>query len=254
MSLRTYTSIVICCLILTGCEKEKPEEPIEPEQGSLILQWENKVGTMDLVLDTVRYINAHNDTFTVTKLNYYISNIQLKATDGSIYQEKESYHLVKSIDPSTWKFKLSKVPPNMYTSISFIIGVDSIRNVSGAQTGALDPAEGMFWSWNSGYIMSKLEGSYWKADGTEELIMFHPGGFAGANSVIRSVQLALPSAASVTLTQQPTIVLAADVLEWFKTPYTIDLTQLNVVHSPGADAAKIASNYADMFTVTKVIN
>jgi hypothetical protein len=45
------------------------------------------------------------------------------------------------------------------TGIRFLLGVDSARNVSGIQTGALDPARGMFWTWNSGYVMAKIEGS-----------------------------------------------------------------------------------------------
>jgi hypothetical protein len=36
------------------------------------------------------------------------------------------------------------------TAIKFLLGVDSLKNVSGIQTGALDPAKGMFWTWNTG--------------------------------------------------------------------------------------------------------
>ena len=51
------------------------------------------------------------------------------------------------------------MPAGNYNSLSFLLGVDSMHNVSGAQTGALDPANDMFWTWNSGYVMAKMEGA-----------------------------------------------------------------------------------------------
>ncbi|MBS4042364.1 MAG: hypothetical protein KGZ59_00925, partial [Chitinophagaceae bacterium] len=44
------------------------------------------------------------------------------------------------------------------TKLIFDIGVDSILNTTGIQTGILDPALGMFWTWRTGYIMAKLHG------------------------------------------------------------------------------------------------
>jgi hypothetical protein len=55
-------------------------------------------------------------------------------------------------------FDFINVPAGTYTGMYLTMGVDSARNVSGAQEGALDPANGMFWSWTSGYIMIKAEG------------------------------------------------------------------------------------------------
>jgi len=62
------------------------------------------------------------------------------------------------------------------------MGVDSLRNVSGAQSGALAVANNMFWSWNSGYIMVKAEGT--SPNSGSGSFAFHLGGFMGNNNVV----------------------------------------------------------------------
>jgi hypothetical protein len=61
--------------------------------------------------------------------------------------------------------------------MEFMIGVDSARNNSGAQTGALDPTNGMFWSWSTGYIMAKFEGTSAQSPAAANALKFHIGGF-----------------------------------------------------------------------------
>ncbi|WP_316930094.1 MbnP family protein, partial [Hymenobacter sp. IS2118] len=49
--------------------------------------------------------------------------------------------------PASQLLALKDIPVGDYQSVSFTVGVDSARNVAGAQTGALDPNNGMFWTW-----------------------------------------------------------------------------------------------------------
>ncbi len=123
--------------------------------------------------------------------------------------------------------------------------------MSGAQTGALDPANGMFWSWSTGYIMTKFEGT--TAGGTD--LEFHIGGFKGVNSVLRTASPAFNSAtAIVTDTDVPEINLAADLSEWFTTPTNINFAATHNVSMAGANAKIIADNYANMFSVISIEN
>ena len=66
-----------------------------------------------------------------------------------------------------------------------MIGVDSARNTSGAQLGALDPANSMFWSWNSGYIFVRMEGNSPQSTQPYNKLQFHIGGFKGATNCIK---------------------------------------------------------------------
>ena len=62
----------------------------------------------------------------------------------------------------------------MFLLFNSCLGVDSLRNVTGVQTGALDPAMDMYWTWNTGYVMAKLEAAAQQAlirRGTSLVIM-----------------------------------------------------------------------------------
>lgn len=245
-------------MIISSCKKDPKEEPIPTltsTTGSLALHFENMVGDSALVFNTKNYVNANNDTFTISKFNYYISNIKLMKGGVVAYTESESYHLLQQSDLSSLEFTLGDVPFNTYTGIQFMIGVDSARNVSGAQTGALDPANGMFWSWSSGYIMMKMEGNSPQSGATGDGILFHVGGFSGVNSSLKTVSPAFGTeTAIVSASITPEIHIKTDVLEMFKTPTNTSFATTHTIHMPGAMAKSIADNYADMFSVEHIHN
>jgi hypothetical protein len=255
-TLKYLAIVALVSTVIFSCKKEAatPEEPHHNlTYGSLMVRFENKVGTNPLVLNWITYTN-NTDSFKVTTFNYYISNVKLQASDGSTtYLETESYHLVKADDASTLQFTLTNVPAKSYSSITFMIGVDSLRNVSGAQTGALDPNNGHFWSWNSGYIMAKFEGTSPQSTATANIVLFHIGGFSGVNSALKTVTLPLTQNATVSTSITPRIFVNADLAEWFA-PNAVSFGTLNTVHMPGANAKKIADNYKKMFSVTQVLN
>lgn len=259
-TLKIYFAILTTIAITASSCKKDPHEvpdPVAPPAttGSLMLHFENMVGALPLVLNSQSYVDANNDTFNISKFNYYISNIKLTRSDNSVYSETESYHLLQASDTTTLEFELSNVPFGTYTSIEFMIGVDSIRNVSGAQAGALDPANGMFWDWSSGYIMAKLEGTSPQSTAAGNGILFHVGGFSGANNVLKTVSPSFNLAtANVSSTVIPEIHFGVDVLEMLTTPTTINFATLNTIHMPGASAKTIADNYADMFSVEHIHN
>jgi hypothetical protein len=254
---KLFLAVSIVAVVITGCKKDPKEEPTTSTAttGSLRFEFENMMDTLDLVLDTVNYVNANNDTFTVSKVKYYISNIRLTKSDGSYFYEPNSYHLIDHAVESSHEFTISDIPYGNYTAVSFMIGVDSARNVSGVQSGALDPANGMFWSWTTGYVMAKFEGNSPSSTASNHALMFHMGGFSGANSVLKTVSPSFNSAvAGVSSSVTPEIHIKADISEWFKSPTTINFATLNTIHMPGSDAKTMADNYADMFSVEHIHN
>jgi len=156
--------------------------------ANLKVTFVNTINKVPLVLDSVTYTNCWNETYTISKLKYYISNVQLQMANKTINKETNSYHLINEEDTATKSFSLS-MPAGKYSSLSFLIGVDSLKNVSGAQTDALDPLNGMFWTWNNGYIMFKLEGNSPQSTVVNNKVEYHIGGFAGANNSLRIVTI-----------------------------------------------------------------
>lgn len=261
-SIKFLSILALAGTILTSsCKKDPDEEPTPSPStpaattGSLGLHFENMVGDSALILNTKLYTNANGDTFNITKFNYYISNIKLLKSGVVKYTESESYHLIQQNDTTTFDVELTGVPFDNYDGIEFMIGVDSTRNVSGAQTGALDPANGMFWSWSSGYIMLKMEGTSPQSGAVGGGLLFHVGGFSGANSALKTVSPTFNSAtANVSSSVTPEIHFKVDVAELFTTPNNINFSTTHTIHMPGAAAKMIADNYADMISVEHIHN
>lgn len=238
-------------LASTGCRKK--DDPVivdPPAKKEVHINFINFAGNDTLKLNTATYTNAANEQFTLSIFNYYISNVKLIAASGSDYVEKESYHLVREGVNGSRHFHLEDVPQGDYKAISFMVGVDSARNVSGAQTGALDVSNGMFWDWNTGYIMAKMEGTSDASTKPTKAFVYHPGGFKGENSVLRTVQLDFPTTISVKGDVNGDVVIKADALKWF-TPQAISIAAVNSVMMPGPDATRIADNYSKMFSIIK---
>lgn len=241
-------------LINSSCKKEKDPEP-EPEPapaatGTAKIEVNHVAGTEAFAYNKY-YINAKGDSVSFTRFLYYISNIVLKAADGSTFAENYSYHLVDHSTPSSMSINLSGIPEKNYTSISFMIGVDSLRNVSGSQTGDLAQSKGMFWTWSSGYIFYKVEG---KSPKSGNGLTYHVGGFKGPNAAQRMVTFSLGTPLVVKSGASPVIKLNSDILELFKSPNLVDVSTLNYVTIDGANAKLLADNYADMFTLKSVSN
>jgi hypothetical protein len=256
-SIKTIAAVSLGIITLfSSCRKK--EDPIvtppvvtEGGTGKVKLEFANKVGSNNLILNTTTYTNQAGNTFNVTKFSYFITNIKLNKQDGGQFAETESYHLLKQTDPASLTFDLSGVPNGTYKSITFMIGVDSTRNVSGAQTGALEQNNDMFWSWNTGYIMMKFEGTSPQSTQAGNVLQLHAGGFSGANSVLRTVTLTFPNDLVVN-SNTPHMHINADLLKVFASPNVIDFSTMSAVHMPGAGAKMLADNYMQMFTVTVV--
>ncbi len=249
-------------LLLTGlvfsvnaCRKKDPPEP-QPQPssdvGQITLNFSNLAGDQPLVLDSVYYLNAHGDSFIVTNYAYYITNISLVSDQDEDFSIENSYYLVKEKEESSKQIALSDIKPGKYSAIKFLIGVDEARNTSGAQTGALDPMHSMFWDWNTGYIMAKLEGKSPQSTGPANFLGFHLGGFSGPESVLRWVTLSFPEQLVINTESNPTIHIEANMLQWFGPPNVINFSEVNIIMGPGLAASNIADNYAKMFKISHI--
>jgi hypothetical protein len=173
---------------------------------------------------------------------------------GNKFTEPESYHLVMAGDPFSLSFSIENVPAGNYILMDFLIGVDSVRNFSGAQSGALDPKYGMIWSWSTGYIMAKMEGTSPAAVNTSGIIAYHIAGYKGVHKVLRNVKLPFPQAAKISKTTEPSVELQSDLLTWFRAPGFKDFATTPGISNEGPAAAAMADNYSSMFRITKVNN
>ena len=259
MSKWTLFSCIILSLSMASCRK-KPlpvpdnNKPI-PTKGTINIKINNQVGSKPLVLgDLAPYTLANGEVFRISTYDYYLSNIAFIDEQGNRFLEQESYHLISAKTPESLSFVIKNVPFATYKSIEFTIGVDSLRNFSGAQTGALDPKYGMFWTWNSGYIMARLEGNSPQSTAANNNIAYHIGGYKFPYNVLQKVKLDLVSSAMVADTVSPVIHVHSNAAAWFTdlgfNPFSFSKTP-NVT-TEGENAVLISNNYRKMFTVDAV--
>ena len=245
-------------LSIASCRKKEDPAVVNPPtnngdstMGKLTITIQNVAGSQPLILDNAWYVTESGDSLQVNEYKYYISNIIL-STDTSEFREWESYYLIDERNSVSKVLTIDSIPKGMYHKVTFLIGVDVRRNTMGAQTGALDVAHGMFWDWNSGYIMAKLEGTSPQISAGTGSLSYHIAGFRGANSVIKTVTLDFPQTININSEVTKNIHIKADLLEWFKDPEIIHLAWMPIVGSEGPEAVKISNNYADMFKIDHI--
>ena len=190
---------------------------------------------------------------TFSTFKYYVSNVKLTKADGSVWSEDESYHLVVVGANSSVEFEIENVPTGDYKAVEFTIGVDSLRNVSGAQTGALSQSNQMFWSWNSGYIFLKAEGQ----ETGGQAFTYHIGGFRNSNGTNALQQVSMSfggQVASVSPNATPVVHQMVDVAEFFDGQNPLSIQTTPSMMTPGMVAVMISENYRHMFSFDHVHN
>lgn len=253
-----YFATLSCVLAGTfSCkEEDKKSEPAPTPAGSttgnVTIQVAHKWNTADFdFVSTFTNPGNTNEKLKFTTLEYILSNFELQAKDGSWTKIPESYFYVNHATAASKTITLKDVKVQDYTAVRFLIGVDSLRNTSGAQTGGLDPATGMFWSWNQGYIFLKLEGTS-AASPAQGKFTYHIGGFKAPLNAIAKATVSFGSNTLGVKTGSNTIKLTANLGEFFVNPANLQVGQDPTVTSVSSTAVYISQNYADMFSVSGI--
>jgi hypothetical protein len=281
-SLKSLSLLLVVAAVMASCHKH--DDIKYAEKGDLEIEFAHRAGDR-LFNYNQNYVTAAGDTVNFETFNYFVSNFKLTKEDGSEYivPKDDCYFLVEHGTDVTRTIKLKDIPGGRYKSVSFMIGVDSLKSTSpiSERTGALDPikdAAGMYWSWNSGYIFLKLEGTSPQAPLNsftgERSIFYHVGGYGGFDSAsptmnnLKTIKAEKAGEiAEVGLLAEgdhdhnsgsdkgvvPHMHFYVDVLELFTAPTTFKVADHPIIHW-GDFAKTIANNYQDMFVLDHIHN
>ena len=194
-----------------------------------------------LFLNDSVYTNSFKEIYSVSKLKYYVSNIHLIYSGKN--KIKKSVQLIDASKNNTLKIQSygTKIK-----GLSFLLGVDSLNNCSGAQSGALDPLNDMFWTWNNGYVMFKLEGKSDSSKADNNRIEQHIGGYKGSNKTMREIFLPLNENYFNTHTN---ITIQLNLDKYWKGINEVRIAETPVITSPGEAAKNAADNFEGMFLI-----
>ena len=244
---------VAITVLLCSCKKSEQEYD-SSMLAPLSVEFDNISGSADLQLNT-SYTNASAETFKLTKLKYYVSNFSLIKTDGSVYTipQADSYFL---IDESAGTEQLAEleVPEGEYKTLSFTLGVDSLRSTMNAasRAGVLDSAThaDMYLNRNEGYIFFNAEGTSPVAAGG--FFSYHIGGYGGMTYAtvnnLKKITLDLTTRGmpKVKAGKATNIHLMADVLKIFSGVANISIAAHPTI-SFDPYSATASANIAGMF-------
>ncbi|MFN8414851.1 MAG: MbnP family protein [Cytophagaceae bacterium] len=254
--------ILSISLILFSACKNNNNDPVPAQQetyGSAVLKFEHTFNDEEFILNSSSYYKTSSeDSLIFTTFKFYISNIQFKKSDGTIWKQKNGYYLIdySTASEGIVSITVDSIPSGDYTDVTYTIGVDSTSNVSGAQSGALDPINGMFWSWNTGYIFLKAEGTYQNV--TNGDFQYHIGGFKNSNSTNALQSKSFNSGLvpiMINPKSSPQIHFAVDVKKLFDGgTITLKASDTPTMMMPGSTSVNISKNYATMFSLEHVHN
>lgn len=253
--------VLLITSVLISCNKE--EQPAGT--GKIKFEFEN-VANGDLLVFGNTYLNAAGEEMTFSRFDYFISNIELLKADGSSYKvpKDSSYFLIKSISGESSYIQINNIPTGDYSSIRFIVGVDSAKSVAplSERTGILDPANSdMYWDLNNGYIFVDVEGVSPQAplnsDNNLHSISYRIGLYGGLSAPtlnnLKTIELSSDEPATVRSNIIPLAHIQTDIMKMFKSP-----NQVSVADNPIVWAIPyskyIADNYQNMFTLEHIHN
>lgn len=184
------------------------------------------------------YVLNEISTIKFETIKFYISNVQLLYNGKLVWSESNSFHLYDVADSLSEMIQLKRLNGFKFNQIRFDLGVDSLTNVSGAMGGDLDPTKGMYWTWQSGYINFKMEGSSNICTNAKKEFQFHLGGYQAPFNTLQTVCLNVNS--------NEKIEIEFDVKQFLK---GIELSKQDHLMSPGKDAVLLSQALVKCFSI-----
>lgn len=203
------------------------------------LQFAPRFGKQTLLTDSIYYTSqtgkVHFESF-----RFYLSNFRFVHNGKIVFREENSFHLLDINDPNSLLVSIAAHLPSNIDELVFDLGIDSLTNVSGAMGGVLDPSKGMYWTWQSGYINLKLEGTCDKCSSRKNEFQLHLGGYEQGFNSLQTI--------SVPVNDIKKIRIEIDLEKFIQ---SAGLSQRDHIMSPNEEAVKLSRLIKTCFMITK---
>lgn len=206
-------------------------------QNAQQLNFEIHFGKEKLQLNKFYFSEALNDSISISSFKCYISNISLKHVKGKSTHPKKEQYLLNLENPVSLTIPINA---RFHTTvITFDIGIDSITNSKALLSGDLDPLNGMYWTWQSGFINWKIEGSSPQLTTRNHRFQYHVGGFSSPFNTLQHLTFRL----NETSTDHCIVV---DLKPFFESSGILNTPE---IMSPGLKAVALATIFSTLFSI-----
>jgi len=136
-----------------------------------------KVSGENLQPASFRYQTYAGETFSITRASYLVSDFGLQRDDGTWLDISNSVAWM-DFEQNRDSARLAAVDPGEYRALRFSIGLNTnLNHADISQFGAAHPLNpnlnGLYWSWQGGFIFLALEGLWRNANGEMDGWAYH---------------------------------------------------------------------------------
>jgi hypothetical protein len=228
--------------LITSCKKDDPATPDPapvPAVSNTTLLIEHHIDDVPLTYDTLRYTNAMGHMFSVTRLEYYLSEITLLGTNGTQDLVLPGPYYINGTAGN--RFDLGTLPAGEYAGATALLGLTAAMN----QTDSLpNTTENINMAWpvpmGGGYHFMKFEGHFLD-NGTSNGYAMH----IGRNENLPVCTMPEP----FTVASGGEVVLRFNLNQVFREPNVYDLSTGNYSMGSMMLMGQLRDNCANAFDI-----
>ena len=186
--------------------------------GSIAIVFDHEIAGEPLIFDDFRYVSPAGHIYSVSTLQYYVSDLVLISTDSNGV-DIDIVHYRDARDESTRQLVLDSIPIGRYDALTLTLGLNEQRNVDGGLPNTLT---NMNMEWpipgDIGYHYMKLEGKFEHED-TIKNFAIHTG---ATQRNTNYVTVTIPLGVFVAPEEVSSLSIIMDLNEWLQNPNTYD--------------------------------
>lgn len=237
---RLFLPSALLALIVSGCKKDEAVPPETAPPDPAVLQVAHTVDGQTLIYDTLLYVNEAGSLFSVTRVEYYLSELVLIGTGGTANDTLHGPWYLNAAGITD--FDLSGLRAGTYSGATMLLGLPPALNTTGALPNTLSNIN-MAWPdpMGGGYHFIKFEGHF-ISNGTSVGYAMH----IGKDAFLPRCDM--QQGFSITGTGGK-LLLTFNLNEVFRTPHTYDLATGNYSMGNMGLMTQLQENCANAFTI-----
>lgn len=250
--------VLLVFTTLVACNKPKG-------YGDLTLNIGYSINDKALITDTLCYTNEAGNTFMITEIQWFLSDMELIDENGDWHSlqhrnvstlfpiPQDGIFYIDTNIPESQAIQMASLPCGRYTSLRFTFGLDAEDNRSGLFS---DPPEAnMFWPepLGGGYHYMKLNGRYLDENKQLAPLNIHLG--IGQNEdqtefYQNCFTVELPIDFTITENTENQLFLTMIIDNWFRNPNLYDFNEWgNAIMQNQAAQQALKENGNDVFRI-----
>jgi hypothetical protein len=242
--MKRFWTVLLIPLLLMSCSDNDNDLPAPAnDPGVINVTVSYKIDQTPLYFDSILYTNEAGNNYSLTRLQYYLSEIDLIRPDTTFLRIR-NYQYIDARKTTTGKFNYTPSADQQFIGMRFYIGLAPAFNISHALPATIENID-MEWpdQMGGGYHFLKMEGNFRDGSNTYGYAMH-----LGTDTCL--IPVTCWKNFSYSTRQTITLDLEMNINEWYRNPATYDFnTDGNYIMGIMAPMLKLKQNASDVFTL-----